>query len=48
MIVIGDDTAGIADTNRYLHNQFQMKDLDHLRYFLGLEIAQVERGILIS
>ena len=48
MIVIGDDTAGIADTNRYLHNQFQMKDLDHLRYFLGLEIAQAERGILIS
>jgi len=39
MIATGDDTAGITDTQRYLHRQFQMKDLVHLRYFLGLEIA---------
>jgi len=48
MIVTGDNTAGIADTQRYLHHKFQMKDLCHLQYFLGLEIAQAERGILIS
>jgi len=48
MIVTGDDTVGIADTERYLHRQFQMKDLGQLRYFLGLEIAQAEREILVS
>ena len=48
MIVTGDDTVGITDTQRYLHCQFHMKDLGHLRYFLGLEIAQAEPGILIS
>jgi len=30
------------------HRQFHMKDLGHLRYFLGLEIAQTEPRILIS
>ena len=39
MIVTGDDIAGIADTQIYLHRQFQMKDLGRLRYFLGLEMA---------
>jgi len=42
MIVIGDDTVGITDTQRYLHLQFHIKDLGHLRCFLGLEIAQAE------
>ena len=48
MIVIGDDTTGITATQRYLHRQFHIKDLGHLWYFLGLEIAQAEQGILIS
>ena len=46
MIVTCDDTASIADTERYLHRQFQL-NLGQLRYFLGLEIAQTEREILI-
>jgi len=46
MIVTGDDTASIADTQRYLHRQFQMKDIGHLRYFLELEIAQAEQEFL--
>jgi len=47
MIVTGDDTADITNTQRYLHRQFHMKDLGHLWYFLGLEKVQAERGILI-
>jgi len=35
MIVTGDDTAGITDTQRYLDRQFHIKDLGHLQYFLG-------------
>ena len=48
MIITGDDTTGIVDTQKYLYRQFQIKDLGRLRYFLGLEIAQADRGILIS
>ena len=48
MIVTGDDTASIADTQRYFYRQFQMKGLGRLQYFLRFLIAQAERGILIS
>ena len=48
MIVTIDDTAGITDTQIYFHHQFQLKDLGPSTHFLGLEIAQGERGILIS
>ena len=48
MLVTDDDTAGVADTQRYLHRQFQMKDIGQLHYFLQLKIAQAERKILIS
>ena len=46
MIVTGNDTVGIADTQRHHQKKFHMKDLDHLRYFLGLKIAQAEREFL--
>ena len=35
MIVTGDDTVGITNTQRYLDRQFHIKDLGHLQYFLG-------------
>nr|XP_016437170.1 PREDICTED: uncharacterized mitochondrial protein AtMg00810-like [Nicotiana tabacum] len=32
----------------YLHNQFKIKDLDKLHYFLGLEMLYKDDGVLIS
>uniref|UniRef100_A0A2N9HCJ2 Reverse transcriptase Ty1/copia-type domain-containing protein n=1 Tax=Fagus sylvatica TaxID=28930 RepID=A0A2N9HCJ2_FAGSY len=37
MIIKGDDLAGIRDLQQFLSQQFEMKDLGTLSYFLGLE-----------
>lgn len=39
MIIIGDNLIGIHELKKYLHQNFEMKDLGPLNYFLGLEIS---------
>ena len=39
MIITGDDLSGIQELKVFLSQQFEMKDLGHLSYFLGLEIT---------
>ena len=39
MIIIGDDMQGIQDLKNFLGRQFEMKDVDPLNYFLGLEVS---------
>ncbi|XP_065616412.1 uncharacterized mitochondrial protein AtMg00810-like [Quercus suber] len=39
MIITGDDLSGIKELKTFLSQQFEMKDLGHLSYFLGLEIT---------
>ena len=39
MIITGDDVSGIQELKDFLGQQFEMKDLGHLSYFLGLEIT---------
>ena len=36
MIITGDDHSGISNFKLFLHQQFEMKDLGHLSYFLAL------------
>ncbi|XP_047331164.1 uncharacterized mitochondrial protein AtMg00810-like [Impatiens glandulifera] len=48
MIIIDDDTNGICDLKIFLHQQFEMKDLGQLSYFLGLEIASDKFGYYLS
>lgn len=38
----------IADVKRYLHRIFSIKDLGHVRYFLGLEIIRGTNGMHIN
>ena len=38
MILTGNDMQGIQDIKHFLGLQFEMKDLDALNYFLGLEV----------
>ena len=47
MIIIGDDLNGIQQLKDFLSQQFEMKDLGHLSYFLGLEITHSTDGLYI-
>ncbi|RDX96084.1 hypothetical protein CR513_21303, partial [Mucuna pruriens] len=44
----GNDDIKISQLKQYLFNHFQTKDLGHLKYFLGIEVAQSKEGIVIS
>ncbi|RVW44227.1 Retrovirus-related Pol polyprotein from transposon RE1 [Vitis vinifera] len=48
MIIIGDDLSGIQELKDFLSQQFDMKDLGHLSYFLGLEITHSTDGLYIT
>lgn len=39
MIITGNDNAIVEELKRFLHNNFRIKDLGHLKYFLGIEVA---------
>ena len=39
MIITGDDLNGIQELKDFLSQQFEMKDLGYLSYFLSLEIT---------
>ena len=47
MIITSDDLSGIQELKDFLSQQFEMKDLEHLNYFLGLEITHFTDGLYI-
>ena len=47
MIITGDNLSSIQELKDFLSQQFEMKDLGHLRYFLGLEITHSTDGLYI-
>ena len=48
MIIIGDDLSGIQELKDFLSQQFEMKDIRYLSYFLGLEITYSTYGLYIT
>uniref|UniRef100_A0A2N9IW51 Integrase catalytic domain-containing protein n=1 Tax=Fagus sylvatica TaxID=28930 RepID=A0A2N9IW51_FAGSY len=48
MIITGDDVQGIQDLKRFLGQHFEMKDLGHLSYFLGLEVSSSSNGYYLT
>ena len=48
MIITGDDLNGIQELKDFLSQQFEIKDLGHLSYFLGLEITHSTDGLYIT
>ena len=48
MIITGDDLSGIQEPKDFLSQQFEMKDLGHLSYFLGLEITHSTDELYIT
>jgi hypothetical protein len=48
MIIVGDDTIDICNLQQFLSQQFEMKDLGSLSYFLGLEVSSDQNGYYFS
>ena len=48
MIITGDDLSGIQELKDFLSQQFKIKDLGYLSYFLGLEITHSVDGLYIT
>ena len=48
MIITGDNLSGIQELKDFLSQQFEMKDLGYLSYFLGLEITHSTYGLYIT
>lgn len=47
MIITGNDEKEITDLKGKLFQEFEMKDLEILKYFLGIEVLRSEQGIFI-
>ena len=48
MIITGNDDEEIIDLQKHLANEFEMKNLGGLKYFLGIEGARLKQGIFLS
>ncbi|KAL9250830.1 Retrovirus-related Pol polyprotein from transposon RE1-like protein [Drosera capensis] len=47
-IITRDDITGIVKMKAHLSKQFHIKDLDNLKYFLGIEVAKQEKYLLLN
>ena len=48
LIIGGDSLEEIKDVKGLLRNEFDMKDMGELRYFLGIEMIHTPEGIWLS
>ena len=48
MIITGNDKEEIINLKEKLFQEFKMKDLGRLKYFLGIEVLRSNKGIFIS
>ena len=48
IILTGDDEAKMINLKNTLSQEFEIKDLGALRYFLGMEVARTSSGISVS
>ncbi|XP_028805400.1 uncharacterized protein LOC114760308 [Neltuma alba] len=48
LLLIGSSKIAIQDTKDFLHSNFRIKDLGLMKYFLGMEVAKSESGIILS
>ena len=48
IIITSNDSGIISKLQNLLHSTFQMKDLGHLTYFLGLEVHSRDHGLFLN
>lgn len=47
-LIDGDDHKEISNLKAHLHKNFKMKDLGHLRYFLGIQVERTSEGFHLN
>jgi len=47
MVIVGNHNSAIEDLKQYLNLHFHMKDMEELKYFLGLEVIRTAAGIFL-
>ncbi|GKE00195.1 ribonuclease H-like domain-containing protein, partial [Tanacetum coccineum] len=45
ILVTGNDVKEIDEVKTFLNSKFKIKDLDELKYFLGIEVLKTEKGV---
>jgi hypothetical protein len=48
IIITGDDFVERDKLRKRLSTEFKIKELGKLKYFLGIEVVHLEKGIFIS
>lgn len=48
IIILWDDTEEICKLEKYLVTQFEIKNLEGLKFFLGIEVARSKRVIFLA
>lgn len=48
VIITGNDSKKIQEIKQSLHDQFSIKDLGELKYFIGIEVAKTSSGLVLS
>ncbi|RVX20446.1 Retrovirus-related Pol polyprotein from transposon RE1 [Vitis vinifera] len=48
IILSGNDMGELQNLKKYLSEEFEVKDLGNLKYFLGMEVARSRKGIVVS
>ena len=48
IILTGDNEYEISNLKKFLAQEFEIKDLGNLKYFLGMEVARSRKGIIVS
>ncbi|GJS97691.1 putative RNA-directed DNA polymerase [Tanacetum coccineum] len=48
VIIIGNNLTRIQETKKQLDDEFSIKDLGLLKYFLGIEVAKTKDGLVLS
>ena len=48
VILTRNDLEQIQELKKFLNDRFKLKDLGNLKYFLGVEVARLTKGIFLS
>ena len=48
IVLFGDDQAEISQLKQRIGNEFEIKDLKNLKYFLGMEVTRSKADIFVS